>query len=124
MLHTETLTPEDISVSRTAYEQGVEDLIDRSFLARVPVLIRSGLSADEAIRQARKDDDALLFRLYDAPQYEDRLDNSAAEARKLLQARVYVALSILGYAEGNKETEYVGNEGAKYVGTRETYSRA
>ena len=77
--------------------QADKDLIDRSFLARIPALMTAGLPYEEALKQARADDDRMCWALIDAERhYSDgsRAVNSPmgdvyAEAKRLLCLRVY-----------------------------------
>ena len=73
----------------------IESMIDRSFLSRVPLLINAGMSYDEALRHAFKDDEKLIFALLDIHHYSDArfsrtLPNPPlVEARSLICERVY-----------------------------------
>ena len=76
----------------------MESLIDRSFLSRVPSLMASGISYEESLKQALKDDEELMYGLQDTHQYDPArfsrtLPNyPLAAARKKICTNVYQEL--------------------------------
>ena len=77
--------------------EATDEMINRSFLARIPALMTAGLPYEEALKQARIDDDRMCWALINAERhYSDgsRVVNSPmgdvyAEAKRLLCLRVY-----------------------------------
>ena len=82
-------------------ETDLDALINHSFLSRVPSLLAIGMPYAEALVKAKADDDALVWRLEEAPRYGDRLDSAATEARRLMCQRVYQA----GQIEAPRQAE-------------------
>jgi len=66
----------------------IEHLIEKSFLARVPALVESGLTIDEAIQKAYKDELKLLCELQSG--YTER----SKKARRILCNRSYRTVRI------------------------------